>query len=205
MWLPQPALLVTAESEAWGTMDCRRLATQRSAGNQSTHEEPQGELLINLVRIETAQVAVGWESHPNAVAKRYAVRWDGVGSFPCRSWHGRGRGSLYRCYCVYPAERSMPHPPHDPALSAPILHITSTEHTVRAIGFKGTAGSLASPLGLALVVLSTPFASPQVVLLISAALVFMLTFASGSVLRWHTGWRPGWKAYQAHLTEQAKP
>jgi len=22
--------------------------------------------------------------------------------------------------------------------------------------------------------------------------------------RWHTGWCPGWKAYQAHLTELAK-
>ena len=22
--------------------------------------------------------------------------------------------------------------------------------------------------------------------------------------RWHTGWCPGWKAYQAHLAEQAK-
>jgi hypothetical protein len=23
--------------------------------------------------------------------------------------------------------------------------------------------------------------------------------------RWHTGWCPGWKTYQAHLAEQAKP
>jgi hypothetical protein len=23
--------------------------------------------------------------------------------------------------------------------------------------------------------------------------------------RWHTTWCPGWKAYQAHLAEQAKP
>ena len=23
--------------------------------------------------------------------------------------------------------------------------------------------------------------------------------------RWHTGWCPGWKAYQAHLAEQMKP
>jgi hypothetical protein len=22
--------------------------------------------------------------------------------------------------------------------------------------------------------------------------------------RWHTGWCPGWKAYQAHLADQAK-
>jgi hypothetical protein len=22
--------------------------------------------------------------------------------------------------------------------------------------------------------------------------------------RWHTGWCPGWKAYQAHLAEQAR-
>jgi hypothetical protein len=23
--------------------------------------------------------------------------------------------------------------------------------------------------------------------------------------RWHTGWCPGWKAYQAYLAEQVKP
>lgn len=23
--------------------------------------------------------------------------------------------------------------------------------------------------------------------------------------RWHTGWCPGWKAYQTHLAKQAKP
>jgi hypothetical protein len=23
--------------------------------------------------------------------------------------------------------------------------------------------------------------------------------------RWHTGWCPSWKAYQAHLAEQTKP
>jgi hypothetical protein len=24
------------------------------------------------------------------------------------------------------------------------------------------------------------------------------------IWRWHTGWCPGWKAYQAHLAQQAK-
>lgn len=24
----------------------------------------------------------------------------------------------------------------------------------------------------------------------------------GRIWRWHTGWCPGWKAYQAHLAEQ---
>lgn len=24
------------------------------------------------------------------------------------------------------------------------------------------------------------------------------------IWKWHTGWCPGWKAYQAHLAEQAK-
>lgn len=72
---------------------------------------------------------------------------------------------------------------YDPALSAHILDITPPEHTARIMGLKGTVGSLGNMLGPALVVLFTPFIGPQVVFLISAALVFMLTFASGLALR----------------------
>jgi DHA1 family tetracycline resistance protein-like MFS transporter len=71
----------------------------------------------------------------------------------------------------------------DPALSAHILDITPSEQTARMMGIKGTVGSLGNMLGPALVVLFTPFAGPQVVFLISAALVFVLTFASGVGLR----------------------
>lgn len=72
---------------------------------------------------------------------------------------------------------------YDPALSAFILDITPGEHTAGMIALKGTAGSLGNLLGPALVVLFTPFVSPQVVFLIATALVFMLTLASGLVLR----------------------
>ena len=48
---------------------------------------------------------------------------------------------------------------------------------------QGTAGSLGNLLGPALVVLFTPFASPQVVFLMATALVVALTLASGLVLR----------------------
>ena len=51
------------------------------------------------------------------------------------------------------------------------------------MGLKSTAGSLGNLLGPALVVLFAPFVSPQVVFLIAAALVFMLTLAAGLVLR----------------------
>jgi hypothetical protein len=51
------------------------------------------------------------------------------------------------------------------------------------MGLKSTAGSLGNLLGPALVVLFTPFVSPQVVFLIAAALVSLLTLASGFVLR----------------------
>ncbi len=71
----------------------------------------------------------------------------------------------------------------DPALSAHILDITPPEHTARIMGVKGTVGSLGNLLGPALVVLFAPFVSPQAVFLISAALVFMLAFASGLALR----------------------
>jgi hypothetical protein len=30
------------------------------------------------------------------------------------------------------------------------------------------------------------------------------TSLAARLWRWHTGWCPGWKAYQAHLAEQAK-
>ena len=72
---------------------------------------------------------------------------------------------------------------YDPALSAYILDITPPEHTASMIGLKGTAGSLGSLLGPALVVLFTPFVGPREVFLISAALVLILALASGLVLR----------------------
>lgn len=71
----------------------------------------------------------------------------------------------------------------DPALSALLLDITPPEHTGSIMGIKGTVGSIGNMLGPALVVMFTPVASPQVVFLISAALVFVLTFASGFGLR----------------------
>lgn len=70
----------------------------------------------------------------------------------------------------------------DPALSAHILDITPPEYTARIMGLKATAGSLGSMLGPALVVLFTPFAGPQVVFLMAAALVIALTLASAFAL-----------------------
>ena len=72
---------------------------------------------------------------------------------------------------------------YDPALSAIILDITPAEHTAGMLGLKSTAGSLGSMLGPALVVLLTPFMSRQVGFLIATTLVFMLTLASGLILR----------------------
>jgi MFS family permease len=72
---------------------------------------------------------------------------------------------------------------YDPALSAFILDIAPPEHKARAMGLKGTVGSLGNMLGPALVVLITPFVIPQVVFLISAGLVWILAFASGLGLR----------------------
>lgn len=72
---------------------------------------------------------------------------------------------------------------YDPALSASILDITPPEHTAGMIGLKGTAGSLGNLLGPALVVLVTPFVSPQVVFLIATVQVAILTLASGLFLR----------------------
>jgi MFS family permease len=72
---------------------------------------------------------------------------------------------------------------YDPALSALILDITPPEQTAAMIGLKSTAGSLGNLLGPALLVLITPFVSPQFVFLIAAALVFMLILTSGLVLR----------------------
>jgi MFS family permease len=71
---------------------------------------------------------------------------------------------------------------YDPALSAYILDITPPEYKARSMGLKSTVGSLGSLLGPASVVLISPFAGPQVVFLISAGLVFVLTFISGLVL-----------------------
>lgn len=72
---------------------------------------------------------------------------------------------------------------YDPALSALILDITPPGQTGGMIGLKSTAGSLGSMLGPALVVLLTPFMSPQVVFLIAFFLVVMLTLVSGLSLR----------------------
>jgi MFS family permease len=71
----------------------------------------------------------------------------------------------------------------DPALSAHILDITPSEHTARVMGFKATAGSLGNMLGPALIVLFTPFLSPQVVFLAAAALIMAITLASAFGLR----------------------
>lgn len=72
---------------------------------------------------------------------------------------------------------------YDPALSAYILDIAPPEHKASVMGLKGTVGSLGNMLGPALVVLVAPVAGPQVVFLISAALVFLLAFTSGLALR----------------------
>jgi MFS family permease len=72
---------------------------------------------------------------------------------------------------------------YDPALSAHILDITPPEQTARIMGLKGTVGSLGNMLGPALVVLFTPFVSPQLVFLIAAGLVVMLALASELALR----------------------
>ena len=71
----------------------------------------------------------------------------------------------------------------DPALSALILDLTPAEYTARMMGLKGTVGSLGNMLGPALVVLITPFIRPQIVFLISAAFVLLLTLASTFALR----------------------
>lgn len=72
---------------------------------------------------------------------------------------------------------------YDPALSAFILDITPPENTAGMMGLKSTAGSFGNLLGPMLVVLITPFVTPQVVFLIAASLVIFLTFVSGLVLR----------------------
>lgn len=70
----------------------------------------------------------------------------------------------------------------DPALNASILDITPAEYSASMIGLKSTAGSLGNMLGPALVVLVTPYLSPQAVFLIAAVLVAVLTLISGLVL-----------------------
>jgi MFS family permease len=72
---------------------------------------------------------------------------------------------------------------YDPALSAHLLDIAPPESTARIMGLKATTGSLGNMLGPALVVLFTPFVSPQVVFLISTALVFVLILVSAFALR----------------------
>jgi MFS family permease len=72
---------------------------------------------------------------------------------------------------------------YDPALSALLLDITPPEHTARVMGLKSTAGSLGNMLGPALVVLLTPFVSPQFVFLLAFLLLLMITLASMFDLR----------------------
>jgi MFS family permease len=72
---------------------------------------------------------------------------------------------------------------YDPALSALILDISPPEHTAGMMGLKSTAGLLGSLLGPGLLVLFTPFVTPQMVFLIATALVVMLACASGLALR----------------------
>lgn len=72
---------------------------------------------------------------------------------------------------------------YDPALGALLLDITPHDHTAGMMGLKSTAGSLGNMLGPALVVLITPWISPQGVFLIAAALVLALTLLAGSALR----------------------
>lgn len=72
---------------------------------------------------------------------------------------------------------------YDTALSAMVLDITPPKHTAGMLGLKSTAGSLGSLLGPSLVVLVTPFASPQVIFLIAAAVVALLVLSSGLALR----------------------
>lgn len=72
---------------------------------------------------------------------------------------------------------------YDPALNAYILDITPPDHTASMIGLKSTAGSLGNLLGPALVVLVAPLVAPQVVFLIAAGLVILLTLVSGLFLR----------------------
>lgn len=71
---------------------------------------------------------------------------------------------------------------YDPALSAIILDFAPPEHTAGTMGLKSMAGSLGILLGPVMVVLLAPFLSPQLVFLIAAVLVFMLTLASGLIL-----------------------
>jgi MFS family permease len=67
---------------------------------------------------------------------------------------------------------------YDPALSAFLLDITPPEHAAGVMGLKSTAGSVGSLLGPGLVVLVTPFAGPQVIFLVSAALAWVLALSS---------------------------
>ena len=72
---------------------------------------------------------------------------------------------------------------YDPALSAHLLDITPSEHTARIMGFKAMAGSVGNMLGPGLVVLFTPFVTPQVIFMIASALVWVLVFTSAFAMR----------------------
>jgi DHA1 family multidrug resistance protein-like MFS transporter len=71
---------------------------------------------------------------------------------------------------------------YDPPLNALLPDMTPSDQTAGVLGLKSTAGSLGSLLGPALVVQVTPLVSPQIVFLMAAALVCMLTLAAGWVL-----------------------
>jgi MFS family permease len=62
---------------------------------------------------------------------------------------------------------------YDPALSASILDIAPTEHQVRALGIKSTAGSLGSILGPALVVLFSASVDVRGIFLMASGIVLL--------------------------------
>jgi MFS family permease len=72
---------------------------------------------------------------------------------------------------------------YDSALSAHILDITPSPLTARVMGLKATAGSLGNMLGPALVAFIASAIGPRVVFLISAGLVFAITFLTLSAMQ----------------------
>jgi hypothetical protein len=66
------------------------------------------------------------------------------------------------------------------------------------MGIKSTVGSIGNMLGPALVVMITSFVAPQVVFLISAGLVLILTVTSGLAL--HTPQLPVVPLYESQST-----
>ncbi len=62
---------------------------------------------------------------------------------------------------------------YDPAISASILDITSTEHQARVQGIRSMAGSLGTILGPALAVLLTPYLNAQAIFLAAIVVVII--------------------------------